>query len=113
MSEMESSFSHEPQKMTHQTQGASAGNPKAEQRQVKTPIVYTGENQALGLRPQAVTLTSRQSFALGILAFSSIVTIGLMIGVLAMAVKLGQTVEVIPWADGSVHILRAAPPSEW
>lgn len=116
-SEMESNLSHEnetvPEKATHQTQGASVGIPKTGQHQTKTPVVYTGENEGRGPQPQAVALTSWQSFALGILAFSSVVTMGLMIGVLAMAVRLGQTVEVIPWADGHLHILRAAPPEEW
>jgi len=37
----------------------------------------------------------------------------LMIGVLAMAVRVGMSVEVISWAGGKIHILRAVPPVEW
>jgi hypothetical protein len=116
-SEMETNLSHENgsvlEKTTHQSQGASVGMPRTGQHQNKTPIVYTGKNEGRGPRPQAVALTSWQSYALGLLAFSSVLTMLFMIVVLAMAVRLGQTVEVVPWADGHVHILRAAPPQEW
>ncbi|KAE9370044.1 hypothetical protein N431DRAFT_426520 [Stipitochalara longipes BDJ] len=96
-----------PQKTTQQTQGASVGLPSTGPLHYKSPaIVYKGESQNQGPKPQAVALSSWQSFALGVLAFSSVVTMGLAIGVLAMAVKLGQTVESMPFDGGTVHMLR-------
>jgi len=48
------------------------------------------------LQLQAVKLTGGQSFALGLIAFSCFVSTGLLIGVLAMAVRLGGTVTSSP-----------------
>jgi hypothetical protein len=74
-------------------------------------IFYTGEEQ--GTEPLAVALASWQSFALGVLAFTSVVTMGL-IGVLAVAVRVGMSVEVISCAGGGkIHNLRAVQLVEW
>jgi hypothetical protein len=94
------------QRPVHQTQGASVGLPPTGPSHEKSPaVVYKGDFQNQ-LKPQAVALSSWQSFALGVLAFSSVVTMGLVIGVLAMAVKLGMTVENVSSNGESVHMVR-------
>jgi len=90
-----------------QTQGASVGIPPSAPDHEKPPIiVYTGKSQDQGPKPQAVSLSSWQSFALAVLAFSSVVTMGLAIGVLAMAVRLGRTAETVSLNGEMLHMLR-------
>jgi hypothetical protein len=82
-------------------------------RQSRKGIVYTDQPRRYGSGAQAVRLSSWQSIALAIITFSSFVTMGLMVGVLAMAIRVGLSVKTVPWNGGNVHILRTSGPSEW
>jgi hypothetical protein len=104
--EMESNFPSNTSKHGHQTQGASVGLPNEAPRQLNEPIRYTSARKEL--EGQAGFLTSLQTFCLGFIAFMSLVIVGLLIGILAMLVKIGSTVYSTSYGDGTLHYIQTS-----
>ena len=76
-----------------------------QQTKSKSPPHHVEANQSLHQR-QAVKLSTLQSVALASIVLSCIISTGMLIGILAMAVKLGSTVskDVSGYAEGTAWL---------